>query len=130
MWCHKQYIKNFKKGNIGNFIFFRKIKSGWFLTEMEVNNCIWSTHLLVKKKRIYFWCEFFIFRRSVFFFSVEAIRYFILHQKNILRYCMHLHDKDNKLYSLEYLLKHSSFRDILILLFACAYISYVEESLK
>ena len=38
---------------------------------------------------------------------------------------MHLFDKYKELDSVGYFLKHSSFGDMLILLFACSYISYV-----
>ena len=43
---------------------------------------------------------------------------------------MHLYDKYKKLNSVEHFLKHSSFGDRLILLFAWSYISYVAEQKK
>ena len=43
---------------------------------------------------------------------------------------MHLYDKCNELFLFEHFLKHSSLGDILILLFACSYISYVAEQKK
>ena len=43
---------------------------------------------------------------------------------------MHLHGKYNELLLDEHFLKHTSFGDILILLFACPYISYVAEQKK
>ena len=76
-------------------------------------------------------CMNFLFSVEVFlYFCGETNKYFILHQKNILRYCVHLYHKHKELFSIEHFLKHSSFGDILILLFACTYISYVEEQKK
>ena len=42
-----------------------------------------------KRKKL---IEFFIFRRSVFYFCGETNKNFILHQKNILRCEMHFYD--------------------------------------
>ena len=65
-----------------------------------------------------------------FYFCGETNKYFIFYQKTILRYFIHLCDKYNELLLLEHFLKHSSFGDILILRFACSYISYVAEQKK
>ena len=43
---------------------------------------------------------------------------------------MHFDDKYEELDPIEYFSKHSSYGDILILLFACRYISYVLEQKK
>ena len=61
-----------------------------------------------------------------FLFSVEEV-FFILHQKNILSYCMQLREKFKELNSVKHFLKHSTFGVILILLFACSFTSYVAE---
>ena len=54
------------------------------------------------------WHEFFFSRRSVFYFSGETDKYFILQNiltdKNILRYYMHMYEKYKDLF---YFLKHS-----------------------
>ena len=43
---------------------------------------------------------------------------------------MRLSDKYNEVNSIEHFLKHSSYGDMLILRFACSYISYVAEQKK
>ena len=43
---------------------------------------------------------------------------------------MRLSDKYNEVNSIEHVLKHSSYGDMLILRFACSYISYVAEQKK
>ena len=58
----------------------------------------------------------FLFLVEVFFTSAGTCMY-----------CMHLYDKFKELISLEHFFKHSSFGNILTLLFACSYISYVVE---
>ena len=77
------------------------------------------------RKCIYFWHKFFIFRLSVFYFSGDTNKYFVLLQKIILKYYMHLYDKYKALNSLERFLMHSSYGDMLIILFGKQKVTWV-----
>ena len=48
---------------------------------------IYDLHIYERRKKMDVY-EFFIFRKSVFYFCGENNKYIILHQKNILSYCM------------------------------------------
>ena len=129
MWYQKQYLKNFKKGKMVILFSFLSLRQGGFWYRYyKVDYCMIYMSIKDGKKHIYFWYEFFIFCESVFYFCGEANRYFILRQKILQRIegtCM-----TNMKNSVEHFLKHSSFEDMLILLFASSHISYVEELKK
>ena len=70
MRCQKQYLKNFKKGENGNFIFFLKITSGLFF-DIDGGRCL-HDHICWKKKRIFF-DKNFLFAVEVFFILVGKL---------------------------------------------------------
>ena len=67
MRCQKQYQKNFKKGENGNFIYFFKLSFGWFPTHKELKNCVIFITYCVEIFHFLFCHVFFIFRFQSFF---------------------------------------------------------------
>ena len=93
----------------------KKLKKWWkwkfyllFQNYVGVDNCMIYMFITVEKKL--FLTQIFFFRGSVFYFSGETNKYFILHQKNILGYCMLLYDQYKELCFVEHLLKYVRIR--------------------
>ena len=125
MWCQKQYLKNFKKVENGNFLLLQNT-SRWFLTQTEVNILMIYINDKVGIFILFFNMNFFV-SVEVFFIFVGKLVDTLFCIKFFLRQCIHLYDKYKDRNSFDRFLKHSSFGDILILLFGCSYISYAAE---
>ena len=119
--------KTSKKVDMVTLFSFSKLHNFWHRWRQII---VWSPYLLkFKKMNVSFWYEFFIFSRSVFYFCRGTNEYFILHQKNTWRYCMHLNGKHKEHNSLEHLLKHSSFSRYIDFTF-CLLLHFVSSRAK
>ena len=76
--------KNLKKGKNGNFIYFLKFPSGWFLTLLETNKCVVYISKYAKFQFCHFHMHILLFSYSVFFVLRDADENFIFYLKRNL----------------------------------------------